>query len=218
MNFYKINQINNKFIYINFTEINCSHCESMSLTSLCSQIAFFPRSLWGKKRGVEDLSARIWVSSRWSRVPRSLLIERFHLCSFPTQTSVPLPLRVKWSCLGDLRKISKLTACFWWPQTRRIAQAKLTTPPPWCLWNLSTPELGWTLIFLCIYFFTHCHRMESKGSSPIQALKDDLNPCWKSLHLSWPKITLDPTPQKSSWSIGHQEEPDHLPNSLVKVS
>ncbi len=108
------------------TWMNCSHCENMSLVTLCSQIAFFsesdsaPRTFpfsssqepVKKNSGAEDFSARRRASScrLRSRVPR------FHRTGSPppsssfSLTSIPLPPRETWSRFVGVTTSCSITA------------------------------------------------------------------------------------------------------------
>ncbi len=112
-----------------FAGSDCSHCESISLASLRTRIAFFsesdpapppsrflpPRDLWGKNGGAEVLSARLRASSRRlrSRVPRFRHTERCLPSFFPNLTSVPLLAWAIWSHSGEVTMSWPMTACHW---------------------------------------------------------------------------------------------------------
>ncbi len=108
---------------------DCSHCESISLASLRTRIAFFsesdpaPRALpFSSSQGpvrikqrAEVLSARLKVSSRRlrSRVPRFRHTERGLPSFLSNLTSVPLQAWAIWSRSGEVTMSWPMTACHW---------------------------------------------------------------------------------------------------------
>ncbi len=106
---------------------SCSHCESFSLASLRSWIAFFSerdRDLWGKNSGAEVSSGRWQASSRRlnARVPRRHRRESFHPSSSLNMISIPLRLQTTWSRL--VRVMAKLMTAFLW----RLRTSSVTDP------------------------------------------------------------------------------------------
>ncbi len=108
---------------------DCSHCESISLASLRTRIAFFQRAipplapsrflplrdLWGKNSGAEVFSAWLKASSRRlrSRVPRFHHTESFLPSFLSNLTSVPPQAWAIWSRLGEVTMSWPMTACHW---------------------------------------------------------------------------------------------------------
>ncbi len=108
---------------------DCSHCESISLASLRSRIAFFSESdpatralPFSSSQGpvrknsrAEVLSARLRASSRRlrSRVPRFHHAERCLPSFFPNLISVPLQAWAIWSRSGEVTTSWPMTACHW---------------------------------------------------------------------------------------------------------
>ncbi len=115
---------------------DCFHCESFSLASLRSRIAFFsesdsgPRDLWGKSSGAEDCSCRWQASSRRlnAHVPRHHCRESISLSSSPNTISVPPRLWATWS-RSVWATTNWMTAFSWRLQTRKSYRALWLTPP-----------------------------------------------------------------------------------------
>ncbi len=120
---------------------DCSHCESISLASLRSRIAFFsesvpaPRTLpfsssqrpERKKQRGRGSQCPVKGELTPAQIPRVSLSphrEVSPVLFFPNLTSIPLQARAIWSRSGEVTMSWPMTACHWQLQMLRSCRAR----------------------------------------------------------------------------------------------
>ncbi len=129
------------------------HCGDMSLSSLCSQLAYFsernpaPRALpLFSSQGPVRLEDQ-WAYASCAPACLTLSTESFHLFSSSTKTSIPLRLWAIWSHSVEAMTARCTNVCHWRLQMRRSCWARITPPPPCSLHSPANPAQPWMPIF-----------------------------------------------------------------------